>query len=75
MRYAEVIVDLSAGAVDRLFTYAVPENMHIDAGWQVEVPFGPRALEGFVISLKDHCDLPPEKVKSVRRAVRDYPVV
>ena len=53
MRYAEVIVDLSAGAVDRLFTYSVPDGMAVDAGWQVEVPFGPRKLEGFVVSMKD----------------------
>lgn len=75
MRYCEVIVDLSAEAVDRVFTYAVPEGLSIGAGWQVEVPFGPRTLEGFVLSLKDSCDLPPEKVRSVRRAVRDYPVI
>ena len=75
MRYCEVIVDLSAEAVDRVFTYAVPEGLSIAAGWQVEVPFGPRTLEGFVLSLKDSCDLPPEKVRSVRRAVRDYPVI
>ena len=75
MRYAEIIVDLSAGAVDRLFTYSVPEGMEIGEGWQVEVPFGPRSLEGFVVSMKDHCDLPPEKVKAVRRAVWDYPVI
>ena len=65
MRYAEVIVDLSAGTVDRRFTYAVPEGMALGAGWQVEVPFGPRRLEGFVLSLKDACDLPPEKVQVV----------
>lgn len=75
MRYAEVIVDLSAGAVDRLFTYSVPDGMAVDAGWQVEVPFGPRKLEGFVVSMKDACGLPPERVKPVLRAVRDYPVV
>ena len=75
MRYAEVIVDLSAGAVDRLFTYSVPDGMAVDAGWQVEVPFGPRKLEGFVVSMKDECGLPPERVKPVLRAVRDYPVV
>ena len=75
MRYAEVIVDLSAGTVDRRFTYAVPEGMALGAGWQVEVPFGPRRLVGFVLSLKVACDLPPEKVRSVLRAVRAYPVI
>lgn len=75
MRYAQVIVDLSADAVDRLFTYSVPEGMHIEPGWQVEVPFGPRSLEGFVIAITDDCELPPNKIRSIRRAVYDYPVI
>ena len=75
MRYAQVIVDLSAEAVDRLFTYAVPDGLDVDAGWQVEVPFGPRTLEGFVVSLSNACDLPPEKVRPIRRAVHPWPVI
>ena len=75
MIYANVIVDLSADALDRLFTYSVPEGMNLTPGQQVLVPFGPRKIEGFVVSLADHCDLPPEKVKSVLGAVQDYPVV
>ncbi len=39
------------------------------------MPFGPRKLEGFVVSMKDECGLPPERVKPVLRSVRDYPVV
>ena len=74
-RYANVIVDLSAGAVDRVFTYAVPEGMALQPGQQVAVPFGARTMEGFVISLADDCGLDPEKVRSVLRPVRDYPVV
>lgn len=38
MQYANVIVDLSAEAVDRLFTYAVPEGMRLEPGQQVCVP-------------------------------------
>ena len=75
MRYCDVIVDLSAEAVDRLFTYSVPDDLEIGAGWQVEVPFGPRALESFVVSMKDSCALEKGRVKPVRRAVRDYPVI
>ena len=29
MKYANIIVDLSADALDRLFSYAVPEGMDI----------------------------------------------
>ena len=74
-RYAEVIVDLSNEAVDRLFTYRIPAGMALTPGQRVEVPFGPRTLEGYVIALKEECGLPSEKVKDVRRALEDYPVI
>ena len=73
--YAQVIVDLSAEAVDRQFTYAVPEGMALRPGQLVVVPFGPRAIEGFVVSLSEACDLPPEKLRPVLRVVREEPVV
>ena len=73
--YAQVIVDLSAEALDRVFTYAVPEGMAVEPGQLVAVPFGPRVREGFVVSLSDACDLPPEKVKPLLRVEREEPVV
>lgn len=73
--YAQVIVDLSAEALDRVFTYAVPEGMAVEPGMLVSVPFGPRTREGFVVSLSDACDLPPEKVKPILRAEDGEPVV
>ena len=75
MIYANVIVDLSAEAVDRQFSYAVPEGMAVEPGQLVTVPFGPRTLEGFVVSLSDRCDLPPEKVKPILRLARGEPVI
>ncbi len=75
MQYCDVIVDLSAEAVDRLFTYAIPEGMNLTVGWQVEVPFGLRTLEGFVLNIKEEPGMDANRVKSVRRAVRDYPVI
>ena len=70
MTYAQVIVDLSAEAVDRRFSYAVPVGMDVQPGQLVAVPFGLRTLEGFVVSLSGECDLPPEKVKPILRVVR-----
>ena len=69
LQYAHVILDLSAEAVDRLFTYSVPEGMILLPGQQVEVPFGPRRLEGFVVSLSDRTDLDLARVKPVLRAL------
>lgn len=75
MAYAQIIVDLSAEAVDRVFSYAVPEGMDLRPGQLVAVPFGPRTLEGFVVGLSDTCALPPEKVRSVLRIVDAVPVI
>ena len=74
-KYAQVIVDLSADAIDRRFTYAVPEGMDVRPGQLVEVPFGPRRLEGFVTGLSDACDLEPGKVRPILRVAREEPVI
>ena len=74
-KFANVIIDLSAEALDRLFSYSVPEGMELCPGYQVQLPFGARRMEGFVVSLSDSCDLPPEKVKSIIAPAQDYPVI
>ena len=68
--YAQVIVDLSADALDRQFSYAVPDGMDVRPGQLVAVPFGARVLDGFVVSLSETCDVPPEKVRPVLRVAR-----
>lgn len=75
MKYANVIVDLSAEALDRLFTYAIPDGMDILPGCQVLAPFGNRKIEGFVVSLSDDCTLAPDKVKKIIALVQNYPVI
>lgn len=73
--YAEVIVDLSAEAVDKRFSYAVPEGMALTPGMLVTVPFGPRTLDGFVVGIKDQCSLDPSRVKPITKLARPEPVV
>ena len=74
-RYASVVVDLSAGALDRVFSYRVPEDMEVSAGYQVLVPFGARQLSGFVVGLSDHADLPDERIRPLLGAMQPYPVI
>ena len=74
-RYANVLIDRSAEALDRLFTYAVPEGMEILPGQLVRVPFGARSMEGFVVSLGGDCALPPEKVKAIIAPSQPDPVI
>ena len=74
-RFADIIVDISSEQVDRLFTYRIPEGMELVPGQRALVPFGPREREGFVIELKDECELDPSVVKSVLRPLEAYPVI
>ena len=74
-QYAQVIVDLSAEAVDRRFTYLIPEGMALTPGMLVRVPFGPRSLSGFVVRLCDETEVPPEKLRSITALEREEPVV
>ncbi|MBR6009282.1 MAG: hypothetical protein IK056_09355, partial [Clostridia bacterium] len=52
MRYAGVVVDLSVKAVDKEYTYIVPDELDIVPGDMVLVPFGKKYLEGFVTGIK-----------------------
>lgn len=54
MEIASVIVDVPTKQTDRTFDYLIPEHWSgvIQPGMRVIVPFGPRKIQGFVISLK-----------------------
>ena len=49
--YAEVIIDLNALELDRIFDYEVSIE-GVEPGSRVIVPFGKSKTEGFVIALK-----------------------
>ncbi len=63
--YANVIVDRASDALDHVFTYSVPEGMELEIGQQVEIPFGPRRVDGFVVELLDESPLDPARIKPI----------
>lgn len=73
MIYAKVIVDVPARPTDRAFDYRVPSELEgcVEIGSRVEVPFGPRVLQGFVVGTSESPPegLDPGKVRSVRRTL------
>ena len=75
MSYARVIVDVSAEAVDRFFTYRIPDDMTVGEGFQVRVPFGNRVIDGFVLEITDKSDVPEEKVKDIKAVSGSMPVI
>jgi len=74
-RYCQVIVDIAAEPVDRLFTYAVTQGLELCEGQRVLVPFGPRTKEGYVLSFSEETDVPQDKIKSVLQALEEYPAI
>lgn len=54
MDIAKVIVDVPVRSTDRPFDYIIPDalKLWIEVGSRVAVPFGPRTVQGFVVSLE-----------------------
>lgn len=51
MTIAKVIVDISTSAVDKIFDYLIPPDMPLLIGDRVNVPFGNKTIEGYVIDI------------------------
>ncbi|MBQ6392417.1 MAG: hypothetical protein IJH60_02805, partial [Eubacterium sp.] len=65
--YADVIIDISHEALDKVFQYRVPFSLQeaVRPGVRVRIPFGKgnQVREGYVISLSDTADYPVELMK------------
>ena len=71
--YAQIVFPL---AVQRAFTYSVPERFHDDAlpGVRVLCPFGPRKTTGFIISRIKETDIPQSKLKEIEEVLDPVPL-
>ncbi len=70
---AEVIVDIAHSDVDKIFDYACGEE--IKAGMRVAVPFGRSTTTGFVMRVKEHSDVPAERLKRIYRIEDELPAI
>lgn len=65
--YARVIIDITNEALDHAYTYRVPENLKLQVGDKVKVPFGtargPRSA--YVLQLTEQADFAPERIKDI----------
>ena len=55
---AKVIVDIPSKSVDFKFDYIIPERLQsfVQVGVRVIVPFGPRTIQGYVMSIQSQPD-------------------
>lgn len=73
MAYANIIVDISHEAVDRPFTYIIPDRL-LDAchpGTRVMIPFGQgnRLKLGIILEITSNPDVPIGKLKEIESVV------
>ncbi len=70
MKYADVIVDITAEQLDRHFQYKIPEELadRILPGVQVEIPFGMgnKLIRGYVVKVSNTAEYDPAKIKAIR---------
>lgn len=71
MKYADVIVDISLEALDRVFQYLIPEEIQekITVGSQVQIPFGRgnRTVKGYVVGFSETCDYDESRLKAIQK--------
>jgi primosomal protein N' (replication factor Y) len=74
---AEVIVDVNARETDRAYHYAIPEEWRerVFIGMRVLVPFGPRRVEGYIVSFAQESETPADKIRPILRLLDDYPAL
>ncbi len=60
---AEVIVDIASGETDRIYDYLCDADTVV--GSRVFAPFGGKTVPGFVMRVKEHSDLPTERLKKI----------
>lgn len=71
--YADIIVDISAESLDRVFQYKIPDRLkaEVDIGRQVLIPFGKsdKVIKGFVLNITQKPSYDVEKIKEISQVI------
>jgi primosomal protein N' (replication factor Y) (superfamily II helicase) len=59
--------------IKKLFTYALPANLHLEPGQRVEAPFGPRKLTGVVTEISEVSEF--KELKTITRVIDEIPLL
>lgn len=73
--FAKIIIDQDAKALDKVFEYRVTDEMSVQVGERVMVPFGSRNLQGFIVGLSEVCEYDESKVKEISSKIEDFAVI
>lgn len=75
--FAQIIIERSHKAIDRVFDYRIPDGMHLKPGMRVSVPFGAgnKQISGCVAGFTDTVSYDIKKTKYVERILDVKPVI
>ncbi|NCC00700.1 MAG: primosomal protein N' [Clostridia bacterium] len=75
VKYADIIIDISLEALDRVFQYLIPEELQtiVRVGSQVMVPFGNgnRLVKGYIVGFSEETDYDVCKMKSIQELAKN----
>ncbi|MGX7204858.1 primosomal protein N' [Enterococcus pingfangensis] len=75
MNLAQVIVDVPSMQTDQPFSYLIPPHLAVEIGMRVEVGFGPRHVQGFVVGFESAAQPLPANLKPIIRVLDIAPVL
>ena len=75
MKLAQVIVDVPAMQTDQPFSYLIPPQLAVEIGMRVEVGFGSRHVQGFVVGFETAPEPLPDNLKPIIRVLDLAPVL
>ena len=77
--YAEVIIDVNNHNVNQSYYYLIPDDiksLNLE-GYRVEVPFGSRLIQGYVVAVKEKkiSDFDSVNLKYIKKIKDDFPIL
>ncbi len=79
LTFAEIIIDISTTALDRIFTYEIPKRLEdeVCVGSKVVIPFGQgnTLKTGYVINIKSEPEYDIKRIKAVKDVEQDAGLV
>lgn len=75
MNIAKIVVDVPATQTNRIYDYLIPDTLigTIEQGMRVIVPFGPRTIMGYVLTITDHSEL--KKLREIKALMDVTPIL
>ena len=56
-------------------TYRIPDDLHLQIGMRVLIPFGERWTTGIAVGFEETSDLPDARIKSIGQCLDAYPLI